>query len=169
LAAERGVAVHWIQSEMRRLPAGEPFDGAICLGNSLGYIDHDGTQNFFTQLSRALRPGARLVLESGAVAESMLPNLKPRSEYSFDGMTFVDERDYDPVRSCMQSTNTITRDGKSTVHRDWQFVFTVAEVHRMLTAAGFRLVELFSSLDKQPYRLGSENLYLMAEKVEPAR
>jgi ubiquinone/menaquinone biosynthesis C-methylase UbiE len=169
LATERGVAVQWTQCEMRQLPADEPFDGAICLGNSLGYIDHDGTQTFLTQLSGALRPGARLVLESGAVAESLLPNLKPRSEFSLDEMIVVDERDYDPVRSCMQSTNTISRNGRTTLHRDWQFVFTVAEVHRMLAAAEFRVVDLYSSLDRQPYRLGSENLYLVAEKVEPVR
>lgn len=169
LATERGVAVNWTQCEMSQLPASEPFDGAICLGNSLGYIDHDGTQTFLTRLAGSLLPGTRLVLESGAIAESILPNLKPRAEYSVDGMVFVDERDYDAVRSCLQSTSTITVDGRTSVHRDWQFVFTLAEVHRMLAASGFRVVDLYRSLDRQPYLLGSENLYLIAERTEPAR
>jgi hypothetical protein len=154
---------------MRQLPADEPFDGAICLGNSLGYIDHDGTKTFLTRLAGALRPGARLVLESGAIAESMLPNLKPRAEYAFGGIVVVDEHDYDPAQSRMQSTNTITADGKTSVHRDWQFVFTLAEVHRMLGAAGFRVVDIYCSLDRQPYLLGSENMYLIAEKAQPVR
>jgi SAM-dependent methyltransferase len=164
LAAERKVVVDWVVAEMRQLPVGQPFDGALCLGNSLGYIDHDGTQAFFMRLSEALRPGARFVLESGAVAESLLPNLKPKMEYSSGGWVVVDEHDYDPVLSCMQSTNTITRDGKTSVNRDWQFVFTLAEVHRMLSAAGFRVLDCFSSMEKEPYRLGSEGLYLIAEK-----
>jgi 2-polyprenyl-3-methyl-5-hydroxy-6-metoxy-1,4-benzoquinol methylase len=169
LAVERSVVVHWAQCEMRQLPASEPFDGAICLGNSLGYIDHDGTEIFLTRLAGALRPGARLVLESGAIAESLLPNLKPQAEYAFGGIVVVDARDYDPARSCMQSTNTITVDGKTSVHRDWQFVFTLAEVHRMLAAAGFRVLDIYCSLDRQPYVLGSENMYLIAEKAQPIR
>jgi len=169
LAVERSVVVHWAQCEMRQLPVSEPFDGAICLGNSLGYIDHDGTEIFLTRLAGALRPGARLVLESGAIAESLLPNLKPQAEYAFGGIVVIDERDYDPARSCMQSTNTITVDGKTSVHRDWQFVFTLAEVHRMLAAAGFRVLDIYCSLDRQPYVLGSENMYLIAEKAQPIR
>lgn len=169
LAAERGVTVQWTECEMRQLPDCEPFDGAICLGNSLGYVDHDGTQSFLKGLAKALRRGARLVLESGAIAESLLPNLKPRAEYSVNGMFVVDEHDYDPVRSCMQSTNTITVDGNTSVHRDWQFVFTMAELHRMLANAGFRVIDIYSSLDRHPYILGSEQLYLIAERVRPVR
>ena len=161
-AASRNVAVDWVQSEMREFPMGEPFDGAICLGNSLGYFDRDGTEAFLHRLAQSLRPEADFILETAAVAESMLPNLKPQSEFTFGDLTVVDAHDYDPLHSCMQSTMSLTRDGQTTIHTDWQFVFTLAELNRMLTAAGFQVRHLYSTLDKEPYRLGSPNLYLVA-------
>ena len=68
-AATRNVNVTWLQREMRELEQIGPFDGALCFGNSFGYLDDAGNAEFLAAVARVLKPGARLVIES-----HMVPN-----------------------------------------------------------------------------------------------
>ena len=77
-AAERGLAVTWEQRAMHDLPWEAAFDGAICMGNSLGGLDDAEIAAFFRAVARSLKPASPLVVNTGFVAESLLPNLKER-------------------------------------------------------------------------------------------
>ena len=63
---------------MRDLPWPGQFDGAYSLGNSFGYLDDDGNAAFLKSVAAALKPGARFVLETGYVMETLLPVLQER-------------------------------------------------------------------------------------------
>jgi 2-polyprenyl-3-methyl-5-hydroxy-6-metoxy-1,4-benzoquinol methylase len=163
-AKASGVSVHWLQAEMRELPVDEPFDAAYCVGNSLGYLDHAGTQAFLNRLSTALRPGARVVFDSGMAAESILTNFKSHEEYTVGEITMVIDNRYRVRESCLETHFTFRRNGVTEERGIWHFVFTLAELGRMLAGAGLRVEACHSSCDKQPYVLGSEYLYLVARK-----
>ena len=77
-AADRDNRVLWEHREMRDLPWPERYDGAFCCGNSFGYLDDEGDREFLRAVASALKPGARFVLETPMVVESLLPNLKER-------------------------------------------------------------------------------------------
>ena len=59
--------VVWHCQDMRDLPWKEAFDGAICLWGSFGYFDDEGNRAFVEAVARALKPGARFVLETPIV------------------------------------------------------------------------------------------------------
>jgi len=73
------------QGEMSSLDASERYDGAFCWGNSFGYLRDADTRAFVARVERALRPGARFVLETGAIAENVLAAIQPRTELSVGG------------------------------------------------------------------------------------
>jgi hypothetical protein len=45
-----------------------------------------------------------------------------------------------------------------------QFIYTAAEVQRMIAGAGLQIAETCGGLDGKPFALGAEMLYVIAEK-----
>jgi SAM-dependent methyltransferase len=72
------VAIEWHQRDMRDLPWKSRFDGALCFGNSFGYLGRAGTRTSIASIEGALKPGARFVVDTGSIAESILPALQQR-------------------------------------------------------------------------------------------
>lgn len=163
-AEAAGLNVEWRNAEMRSLPWESEFDAGFCFGNSFGYFDADGTRAFLRAVSRALKPGARFALDYGLAAECILPRLREREWAAFDDILFLEENRYDAVESCVETTYTFVRDGKSHVKKGLQWVFTVREVRRMLQEAGLRVLSLHRSLDGDPFEVGSPCLLAVAER-----
>jgi SAM-dependent methyltransferase len=163
-ASEAGVELDLHQGEMRELPWEGAFDGAYCFGNSLGYLDHDGTVAFLTAVGRALRRGGRFALESGVVAESVLPALEAKDEHVIDGITMTVEHRYDAPASRMDTRYRFEREGRVEERDMHYWIFTAAEVQRMLAAAGLRTVRAYGGPDRAAYELGSPRLILVAER-----
>src|SRR5882724_2143837 len=70
-ARAAGVRVDFTCVDMQHLRTDDRFDGAICMGNSFGYFPHAGMQRFVQSLHSALKPGARLIIDTGTTAESI--------------------------------------------------------------------------------------------------
>jgi cyclopropane fatty-acyl-phospholipid synthase-like methyltransferase len=98
-AQEREVSVDWRQGDMRTLAFDEEYDAALCFGNSFGYLSRTDTKQFLKRLSAGLRDGARFVIESGAVAESILPNLVRSRWMQVGEVLFLSSVDYDAPTS----------------------------------------------------------------------
>ena len=71
-AKSAGVDVDFRLAEMREVPP-DGFDAAVCMGNSFGYLDPEGTRTFVAALAAAVRPGGGLLVDFSAAAESVLP------------------------------------------------------------------------------------------------
>src|SRR4029079_1480712 len=54
-AAEAGVEVDLVRDEMRALPRTGAVDAALCMGNSVGYLDLGGLRDFLAALGGAVR------------------------------------------------------------------------------------------------------------------
>ncbi len=163
-AAERGLSIGWEHRDMRNLPWQAEFDGAFCFGNSFGYFDDAGNANFLKSVARALKPGARFILEANEIAETTLPEFKERFWVPVGNILFLVESRYDHVQGCIDREYTFVRDGKvetrSAIHR----IYSYRELCRLLEEAGFANSEGFSSLTKEPFKLGSERLLLVTTK-----
>src|SRR5262249_28363784 len=53
---ERRLKVQWHEADMRSLPRQAEFDAAFCWGDSFGYLDDLGNQEFLAAVHRALKP-----------------------------------------------------------------------------------------------------------------
>jgi len=156
--------VEWHLGDMRHLPRQAEFDAAICLGNSFGYLEHEGTLEFLAAVAQALKPDGRFLLETGAAAECLLPHLEERSWYTFGEITMLTVNEYRPAEGRLYSEDTFLRDGTRDVRRSSQAVYTAAEVRRMLHAVSLTPTAMYGSLDGSEFRLGAHDLLLVAEK-----
>ena len=161
-AAERRLAVTWEQRAMHDLPWEATFDGAICMGNSLGGLDDAGIAAFFRAVARTLKPASRLVVDTGFVAESLLPNLKERDWGPAGDILYLAHRRYDPVQGRLNIDYTFIRDGRVEKKSGFGQVYTYKEFCRMIEEAGFHAIEGYASAAQEPYRLGSPELLLVA-------
>jgi len=164
-ARQSPAAIDWRQSDMRDLPWESAFDAAYCWGNSFGYFPHAEVPGFCQAVGRALKPGARLVIDTGLAAESILPTLQPRRWYQLDDLYLLHETRYLVEESRVQSDYIFLRNGTVDTRTALYSVFTIAELRRVLLDHGSLVVEaLYSSLDRQAFTVGSQRLLLVARK-----
>ena len=159
-----GVQISWVLGNMRHIEGEATYDGAFCFGNSFGYLEYSHMEAFVNGVSRALKPGSRFVVETGMVAESVLPNFKEREQFQFDDIHFTTENRYLADESCIETYDTYVRDGKVETRQSKHWVYTVGEIRRMLERAGFVVLELHGSLECQPFTLGSQQLLIVTQR-----
>jgi SAM-dependent methyltransferase len=163
-AASRGLDTEFLRQDMRAIDAEAEFDGGFCFGNSFSYIDYAGSCAFLAAVSRSLKPGARFALESGIAAESLLPKLERRRWLQLGDILFLSSNQYDAVESRLDIQYTFVRDGHADTREACSYIYTVAEIRRMLSQAGLQATDYYSSFESHPYELGSGRLLLVAEK-----
>jgi SAM-dependent methyltransferase len=156
--------IDWHQREMRDLPWESEFDRAFCFGNSFGYLDDEGNAEFLTALSQTLKDGARLVLDVPAIAECLLPNLRPHRTMEIAGINVEIETRYDAEQRRMFNDFTFTRNGQTEKRPSSQRIYTYQELLDLLAASGFAFSKAFGSTDDAPFEAGSQRLLLVATK-----
>lgn len=110
-------------------------------------------------------PGGVLVLDYGFAAESVLPGLTLEGEPMTVGGVEATSVNIDDTDESRWLTEFTFRRGEE-VHRGTsvQHVYTVAEVNRLVTEAGFTHVARYGNADGTPYGLGSPRLLLVARR-----
>lgn len=164
-AQKAGLNIDFQLGDMRALNWASEFDGAFCWGNSFGYFEYPDMLKFVAGVARALKPGARFVIQGGIAAEAIIPHYKQRETYQVNDITFTVENQYLAADSCLETRGTFTRNGKEEIHTFWHHIYTAAELRRMLASAGLNTIDIFSSMDRAPFALGSEQLILIAQKL----
>jgi SAM-dependent methyltransferase len=164
-AAEAGVDIDWRLGDMRKLPRDGSFDAVYCMGNSFGYLDHEGTVEFIDAVANSLRSGGVFVLDTSMAAESVLPDLEERGWDRVGDILMLTEKRYDPVDSRLEMTYTLVRDGNVESREVSCGVYTVAELQRMLAAAGLSTGLLHADTDGLLYEIGSPRLLLTAARL----
>ncbi|MFB3921325.1 MAG: cyclopropane-fatty-acyl-phospholipid synthase family protein [Terriglobia bacterium] len=164
-AARRKLDVTWERRDMRELPWQDEFDGAFCIGGSFAYFTDEGNAAFVNSVAHALKPGGRFALDATRVAEFILPRHRDREWTQVGEYFFLEENHYDHVQGRMQTEYTLVRDGKMEKKSDSVRIYTFREIDRLLADAGFSNREAFGSFEREPYRLGSPLLYLVASKA----
>jgi SAM-dependent methyltransferase len=165
-AAEAGVEVELLREEMRALPRTGAFDAAICMGNSVGYLDEAGLRDFLAALAAAVRPGGGLVLDYGAAAESVLPGYTGEDRPMRAGDISVEaSTEYDVAASRLLSTYRFARGSERLTATAVHHVYTVGHLGALLADAGFGDVGRYGDPDGTPYGVGSRRLLLTARRA----
>lgn len=159
-----GVPIDWYERDMRELPWTGEFDGAFCFGNSFGYLDDNGNADFLKAVSKALRPGARFVVDSGAIAECLLPAFQEHRSMEVGGITLVAVSRYDHAQGRLFTEYSFVRDGLTDKRPSSQRVYTYHELAGLLGEAGLEPVSAYSSVAEEPFKLGTHRLLLVSEK-----
>ncbi len=140
------------------------FDGAFCMGNSFGYFDIRGMRAFVQKVAACLKSGARFVVNSGMVAESILPHPPKLEHFSFGDITMEIDNIYVAEEGYMISHILYNKETKPEKHSFKHYIFTLSEIIRLLASANMKVIAAYNSTGKLPYRLGDRQLFLVAEK-----
>jgi len=140
------------------------YDVALCLGNSFSYFTYASTLAFAKKINRALKKGGAFVINTGAIAESILPAIVTKDWMEIDDMVIMMERKYHAESSVLQSDYRITSKGETDHKTAWHYVYTLAEVRRLLSEAGFSQIEQYGGFDKSVYKMGDKQAYILAKK-----
>ena len=155
--------VEFILGDMRHLEDQAIYDGAYCFGNSFAFLEYADMEKFLAGVARALKPRARFVIETGMAAESVLRDFEEQSCHEFGDLSITIKERYLATESCIDSEYIFERNGQMErrVAREW--IFTVAEIRRVLERAGFEILDFYGSLKCEPYELGSQELFIVSE------
>ena len=164
-AKQRHLTIAFEQGDVRSLRFVDEFDGAVCWGNSFGYFDDAGNAAMLQSLARALKPGGRLVLDASSNAKSRLPHFQQREWAKIGDILFLEENEYDHAQGRMITHYTFVRGGKEETRTGSHRIYTYREICRMLEDAGFAQVKSYASLNKDPFKLGENQLLMEAIKA----
>jgi SAM-dependent methyltransferase len=161
--------VEFLLGDMRRIKGDAIYDGAYCFGNSFGFLAYDDMEAFLNGVAHALKPGARFVIETGMSAESAIGKFEEHASHQIEDIRVTINEQYLAEESCIDSEYIFERDGQTDSRKAKHWIYTAAEIRRMLERAGFAVSSLFGSLKCEPFVLGSEELYVIAQRVSEAR
>ena len=161
-ATARGLSMRLERGDMRAPVPDGSYDGACCLGNSFGYLEHAETERFLRNVHAVVRPGGRWILDTGVAAESLFPHLQPERTLEAGGVTYGVQSTFDPLRGRLQQATVLSRGPERRESAVSYAVYTVAELRRLLEAAGWTVLHAFGGLDREPFALGDRRLLLVA-------
>src|SRR5689334_12909661 len=156
-----------IRGNIPSIPLNEKFSGAICLGNSFGYFSFDKMKVFVEKVSSSLETGSKFIINSGMVAESILPNFLHYSKnetYTFGNITMKVSNIYNVKDSYVVSDLHYMKEGKAEEHSFKHYVFTLGEIKRLLKLYRLIITATYSSVSREEYKPGDQQVYIVAEK-----
>jgi hypothetical protein len=158
--------VDFILGDKRAIKGEAIYDGAYCFGNSFGFLDYPDMEKFLGGVARALKPGARFVVETGMAAESVLPDFEEQTCHQVGDINVIIRERYNAADSCIDSEYIFERRGKRESRLAKHWIYTAAEIQRMLQREGFNVRDLYGSLKFEPYKLGCQEFLVVAEARE---
>ena len=161
------LTIQVIQADILSVQLPEMYSAAVCLGNSFGYFDHGKMSVFVEKVASSLTPGGRFIINSGMIAESILPNFQNyanNKSYTIGNITMEVTNTYKVEESFMISHLTYTQDGKKEEHSFKHYVFTLSEVKRLLQSFGLSTIATYSSTSKKEFNLEDQQIYIVAKK-----
>lgn len=163
-SGQNGLAIEWQLREMRDLPWQARFDGVVCFGNSFGYLDDRGNSDFLKTIHRVLMPGGQFVLDASSVAENVLPRIQDHTEMEIGDIRFIEDNRYDHLSGRLETEYTFVRANQTEKKFGSHRIYTYRELQTLLSEAGFTECQAFGSIDREPFKFGSQGLFFLASK-----
>ena len=163
------VQLEFLLGDMSHIEGKAIYDGGFCFGNSFGFLEYADMEKFLAGVARALKPGTRFIIETGMAAESVLPKFEEETVDQIADITVTTREQYLAEESCIDSEYIFERNGQTESRKAKHWIYTVAEIRRMLERAGFVVLHFYGSLKSEPYKLGSWELFVIAQRVSVAR
>lgn len=163
---QNGLTVDTFFADCRETPANIQADYAVCLFNSLGFMDDKEQVKALTSLHQALKPGARVVIDVMNLLFLAPYVNRPYEVKRSDGCISRQINDFDFSTNTMHSFFEIIDDWGNVRDRKefYQRLYTPAELKSIVEAAGFQVNNIFGGLNKQKINVDTPKLVIVAEK-----
>ncbi|MCB9780689.1 MAG: methyltransferase domain-containing protein [Alphaproteobacteria bacterium] len=146
------------------------FQAALCIWGSFGYfgdgglgavgsdLQGGGDLDFARAVAQALPPGGFFLIDTPCI-EQIMAQYQGRGWWDVGGVRVLEQRAWDPIEGVMHVEWTLIRgedDGAAEVElRQSEIrIYSVPELARLLTRAGFSEVDVVSDFDGRPWTPG---------------
>lgn len=166
-AEAAGVAVDFIQGDMREIPWTGRFDAVLSLYSSLGYwMSDDEDLRVLRGAREALKPGGVFVLET-MHRDHVVAGFVERDWWETDGgATVFVEREFDAVEGVSREW-TRWRKGERGGEKYHEIrIRTATEWDRLLRETGLTPIDWWGDWELAPFIHSSENLIVVCERRE---
>ncbi|HKO34901.1 MAG TPA: methyltransferase domain-containing protein [Pyrinomonadaceae bacterium] len=160
-------SAQFILGDMRNIEGVGLYDGAFCFGNSFGFLEYADMEKFLAGVARALKPGGRFLVNTAMAAESVLPDFEEQSCHEMGDLVMTIKERYVAEESCVDSEYVFERNGEIDSRKAKHWIYTVAEIRRMLEQAGFEVLRCFGSLQGEAFKLGERELFIVSAVRTP--
>jgi SAM-dependent methyltransferase len=167
-ALAKGVHVDWQHGDMRNIPFENEFDAVINIFTAFGYLENqDEDQLVLNQVSKALKPGGLLLIET-LHREGLMRRFTPHMIRHFpEGLIELEERNFNLLTSrCEVKITMIYPDGQRKEYGHAARVYTLTELAQMLSVAGLQVKAYFGTWDCSALTIDDFRLILLSQKVE---
>ncbi len=166
-AARRvGVNVDFVHGDMREMTFENEFDGAYCFYTTFGFFDDDTNRRVAAGIAKSLKPGGRFVLEM-INRDYLIGDLPCRVWWQGDGCVVLEEVDFNYFTSRLQVQRQIILESGRQLEQEISIrAYSLHEIGKVLTHAGFRVLEVSGNLDLRGRFYGNESrqLIVVSEK-----
>jgi len=167
-AQRRALAVNFVHADMREMAFEKQFDGAYSMLTSFGYFDEDTNLRVAERIGRALKPGARFLLDV-VNRDYVVSDLPVRVWWEGTGCVVLEEVDFNFHTSRIVTHRSIVfEDGRQLEQEISVRAYSLHEIGRLLRQAGFRVMDVSGGLNTRGQFFGnvSRSLLIVAEKRE---
>ena len=167
-AQRRGLQVNFVHADMREMAFERQFDGAYSMLTSFGYFDEETNLRVAERVARALKPGARFLLDI-VNRDYVVSDLPVRVWWEGTGCVVLEEVDFNFHTSRILTHRSIVfEDGRQLEQEISVRAYSLHEIGRLLRQAGFRVIDVSGALATRGNFFGtsSRNLLIVAEKRE---
>ena len=164
-AAEAGVAVEFVEQDMREFVRPASFDLAVNMFTSFGYFESvDDERRVLRNLQTSLRPGGTLVID--VVGKEILARgfQETHSARGPDGTLFVWRNAIAEAWTRVAGEWHAVREGRARSFKVDHWIYSGRELRDLLRQAGFGDVSLFGDLAGQEYDTKATRLIAVARK-----
>lgn len=154
----------FLLGDMRETRTQPPYSAAYCFGNSFGYLSREDMEGFVANMFNAVVPGGRWLIDTGAVAESLLPHLTEQRDLEAGGVIYSVRSRFDAVTRCLIQSCKLARGSENQTAEISYSIYTIQELHHLLARHGWRVLRTLGSPEGAPFQPGDRRLLLVAER-----
>lgn len=163
-AKAEGLAVEFVEEDMRRFCRPGKYDLAVNLVTSFGYFEGPEDDRRVTQnLYDSLKQGGAVVLDLMG-KENLARVFTPREWHEKDGEIWLYERRVTDSWSWLESRWILIKEGEKKEFRLAHRLYSAVELSRLLQECGFASVDAFGDLAGAPYNHQAARMVIVARK-----
>ncbi|MEN6391859.1 MAG: methyltransferase domain-containing protein [Syntrophomonas sp.] len=163
---QNGLSIDTIFADCRETPSNIQADYAVCLFNSLGFMNDEEQIKALVSLNQALKPGAKVVMDVMNLL-FLAPYIKrPFEAKRPDGCISRQTNSFDFITNTMHSFFEIIDDWGNVRDRKefYQRLYTPSDLKGLFEAAGFKVDNIFGGFNKEKITFDTPKLVIVAQK-----
>lgn len=168
LAKEQKSNVDFLVQDMRKIEYDSEFDAVINMFTSLGYFDEGENALVVKKMSKVLKPGGKLLIDTvnrewimhhtGEIDQAWML-------YPDDNLTFLANNSFDVFTGRMHSKQVIVENNERHIQEQDIRLYTFTELRLILEIHGLEVLNVWGSFKGEEYTVDSKNMIILAQKI----